>query len=154
MSQGDIYSLVPHWLPPRDALEPWDVTTLDAMVLTASCWIDKQRDEDERLCLVAPLLDVADIQFNAADLAMLRDNDCLHQYMYLPPEGSFPERVVAFLRAQPIRYRLLERCPRETQLTYAANQQLMRKLTMFYSTAHVTATEFRPMTDDFPNGMD
>ena len=74
--------------------------------------------------------------------------------MYLPAEGQWPERVVAFLQAQPIRYRLLDRCVKQTQLTYRANQQLMRKLTIFYSTAHVAATEFRPMADDFPDGTD
>jgi hypothetical protein len=154
MSQGDIYSQSPIWLPPRDVIEPWDITAGEVMVLTASCWIDKQRDPTERLCLVAPVLDVGSIAFTDADKAMMRDNDCLHQYMYLPPESDWPERVVMFLRAHPIRFALLERCPRQAQLTYGATQQLMRKLTMFYSTAHLPASQFLPISDDFPDGID
>jgi hypothetical protein len=106
------------------------------------------------LCLVASVIETGDIGFSRADLAMLRDQDCLHQYMYLPPEGPWSERVVAFLQAQPIRYCLLDRSAKQTQLTYRPNQQLMRKLTIFYSTAHVAAADFRPIADDFPDGFD
>jgi hypothetical protein len=129
---------------------PWDVMVGTVMVLTASCWIDKQRDEAERLCLVAPVVAVDQMEWRPADLAMLRDQDCLHPYMFLPAESEWPERVVKFLDAQPIRYSLLNRCRRQTQLTYTANQQLMRKLALFFSTAHVPAVQFRPMSDDFP----
>jgi hypothetical protein len=154
MSQGDIHSDVPIWVPPDDALDPGDVSSGEVIVLTASCWVDKQRVESERLLLVAPLFEVDAVPLNAADRNMLTTTDCLHQFMYLPAEGAWPERVVALLHAQPIRFSLLSRCPRQSQLTYRANQQLMRKLTMFYSTAHVPAEQFRPISDDFPEGID
>jgi hypothetical protein len=135
-------------------MDPWDVAAGEVMVLTASCWIDKQRDEAERLCLVAPLFTVESVAFAPPDLVMLRDYDCLHQYMYLPSEAGHPERVVSFIHAQPIRFTLLNKCEKLTQISHAANRQLMRKLTMFYSTAHVSATDFQPMSDDFPDGTD
>jgi hypothetical protein len=153
MSQGDIYEGVPIWLPPEDALDPWDVTVGEVMVLTPSCMIDKQ-DVDESLLLVAPVVEVAAREWRPADIAILKDSDCVHGYMYLPPEGPWPERVVEFLRAEPIRFRLLDRCEKQSQLTYPAYQQLMRKLGIFFSLGHYPATGYEPTTGDFPDGIE
>jgi hypothetical protein len=148
-AQGDIFDRVPIWLPPFDVLEPWDVTKGEAMVLTPSCLID--RTPEDGLILVAPVVTVGERDFRPADLAILQEDDCLHSYFYLPPEGPFAERVVEFARAQPIRRALLERCERPTQLTYEATQQLMRKLTIYFTRAHPDATSFEPPADDFPD---
>jgi hypothetical protein len=153
MSQGDIYQGVPIWLPPSDAMDPWDVTAGEVIVLTPSCMIDKQ-NVDDRLILVAPVVPLDEREWEPSDIAILSDNDCVHAYMYLPAEGPWPARVVEFLRAQPIRYSLLDRCQRQSQLSYTAYQQLMRKLGIFFSLGHTSAADYEPNLEDFPDGID
>jgi hypothetical protein len=143
-SQGDIYLDVPVLLKlPRD--DGGEITAEAAMVLTASCHIDRRTD----WLIVAPVMTPGRAGLSEGALVEIREHDCHHRIMYLPAEDSRSERIVRLDRQQPISRAVLELCDRDTQLTREPTQQLMRKLVLFSTGNHFPRATFMLPADDF-----
>ena len=123
-----------------------EITAEEAMVLTASCHIDRRTD----WLVIAPVMRPARVGIDDRLIGELREYDCHHRVMYLPPVGEQVERIVRLDRQQPISRHVLERCERDSQLTLEATRQLMRKLVLYQTGNHFPRATFALAPDDFP----
>lgn len=148
LSQGDIFEDAPMWRLPDDPSDDVLVVAGSLMLLTPSCMIDKPLGNPRSL-QVAPVVPVDTLGVSAGLADLMRESDCHHPVMYLPEEAYRPERAVLLYRAQSMPLAILERAGKDSRLTYEATQQLMRKLTLYWTGAHFARTAFRPPEDDF-----
>jgi hypothetical protein len=143
-SQGDVFDDVPVYVAlPKD--DGGEVTSEQAMVLTASCHIDHRTD----WLVIAPVVTPDRVGLADAVLSEIREYDCHHRVMLLPEEAERPERIVRLDRQQPISRQVLELCDRDTQLTADATRQLMRKLVLYSTGNHFPRSTFALAEDDF-----
>jgi hypothetical protein len=145
VSQGDIFEDVPLAVSPGGPEDALQITSEEAMVLTASCMIDHRADELQ----VAPVITIDRLGFGDGLMNEIREYDCHHRVMYLPMEGGKPERAVRLDKAQPISRHILESCDRQSQLTAEATRHLMRKITLYSTGNHFPRDKFALAPDDF-----
>jgi hypothetical protein len=146
VSQGDVFEDVPVYIAPGRPGAELDLTAAEAMVLTASCYIDHRAEQ----LLVCPVVPLVDLDLSDGVINEMREYDCHHRLMYLPGEDGRPERAGLLYKAQAIDRHVLEACDRQSQLTADATRQLMRKLVLFFTGNHFPRDRFTLAPDDFP----
>lgn len=144
-SQGDVYSDIPYLLPFEAIDAPATIVSRDVMILTRSCDIDYGNGH----VLVAPVEPMTAVIERDEDAIWIRRYDCFHGLMYLPAHDKYPERIVNLEAGQLVRLDVVRKCDTQIRLTYAATQQLQRKLTLYWTGLHIPRDQFVPPADDF-----